>query len=163
MYRYKRAGGGVMDGFIKLYGEIYKDLYKIAYYYMGNRAEAEDAVSDAVLKAYENFSSLKNPEAFKTWIIRILINCCKKRMRVWFRKNSELENDALSYNPDYSIRPALEAAYKELSKEERLIVALYVFGGYKGEEIAKLLNMKHSTVRSKYHRALLKMKKILEA
>ena len=39
-----------MDEFIKLYSEVYKDLYRVAYYYMGNKSEAEDAVGDAVLR-----------------------------------------------------------------------------------------------------------------
>lgn len=151
-----------MEAFMGLYQEVYKDLYKVAYYYMGNKQEAEDAVSDAVLKAYENFNSLRNKDAFKAWITKILINTCKTRMRSWFRKTESCEDVELSYEQDLIIGPALATAMKILSKEERLIVALYVFGGYKGEEIGKLLHMNHSTVRSKYHRALLKMKKELE-
>lgn len=151
-----------MEAFIGLYEEVYKDLYKIAYYYMGNKSEAEDAVSDAVLKAYENFNSLKNKDAFKAWITKILINTCKSRMRSWFKKNVDTDEVDISYEQDLTIRPALETALRILNDEERLIVALYVFGGYKGEEISKLMKMNHSTVRSKYHRALLKMKKQLE-
>lgn len=151
-----------MEAFVDLYQEVYKDLYKIAYYYMGNKQEAEDAVSDAVLKAYENFNSLRSRDAFKAWITKILINTCKTRMRSWFKKTESCEDVELSYEHDFIIGPALAMALKVLSKEERLIIALYVFGGYKGEEIGKLLHMNHSTVRSKYHRALLKMKKELE-
>ena len=151
-----------MEAFIGLYEEVYKDLYKIAYYYMGNKSEAEDAVSDAVLKAYENFNSLKNKDAFKAWITKILINTCKSRMRSWFKKNADADEVDISYEQDLTLRPALETALRILNDEERLIVALYVFGGYKGEEISKLMKMNHSTVRSKYHRALLKMKKQLE-
>lgn len=44
-----------------------------------------------------------------------------------------------------------------LSKEERLIVVLTVFGGYKSQEIARMLKKNHSTVRSKYRRALKKL------
>ena len=49
-----------------------------------------------------------------------------------------------------------------LSEEERLIVVLTVFGGYKGEEIARLLHRNHSTVRTKYRRALKKMEQEIE-
>lgn len=151
-----------MEAFIGLYEEVYKDLYKIAYYYMGNKSEAEDAVSEAVLKAYENFNSLKNKDAFKAWITKILVNTCKSKMKSWFKRHENSEEADLSYEQDLSLRPALEAALKILNSEERLIVALYVFGGYKGEEISKMLKLNHSTLRSKYHRALLKMKKQLE-
>ncbi len=163
-----------MDEFIKLYSEVYKDLYRIAYYYMGNKAEAEDAVGDAVLRAYENFNSLREREAFRGWMIKILVNTCKKRMKSWYgrdevsisEKSQSDENGkeevVLSHEPDYTDRPAIQAAMEVLSEEERMIVALYVLGGYKGEEISQMLQLKHSTVRSKYHRALGKMKKQLE-
>ena len=49
-----------------------------------------------------------------------------------------------------------------LSGEERLIVVMTVFGGYKGEEIARILHRKHSTVRTKYRRALKKLGQELE-
>lgn len=147
---------------MELYNEVYKDLYKIAHYYMGNKTEAEDAVGDAVLIAYENFKKLRDKQAFRGWIIKILINCCKKRMKVWFRKDAELEKINLHHEPDFVTGPALEAALAVLSEEERLIVALYIWGGYKGEEISQLLHKNHSTIRSKYHRALEKMKKHLE-
>lgn len=165
-----------MDEFIKLYSEVYKDLYRVAYYYMGNKVEAEDAVGDAVLSAYENFNSLREREAFRGWMIKILINTCKKRMKNWYGREEvpisekrqydedeeRTEEVILSHEPDYTDRPALQAAMEVLSEEERIIVVLYVLGGYKGEEIAQMLQLKHSTVRSKYHRALGKMKKQLE-
>lgn len=185
---YQQAGYGIMvyqkkviqrwvrkvDEFIKLYSENYKDLYRIAYYYMGNKAEAEDAVGDAVLSAYENFNSLRERDAFRGWIIKILVNTCKKRMKSWYGKDEVLikeeksddgevkEEVILSHEPDYTDRLAVQAAMSVLSEQERMIVALYVLGGYKGEEISQILQLKHSTVRSKYHRALGKMKKQLE-
>ncbi len=151
-----------MNEFIELYSEVYKDLYRIAYYYMGNKAEAEDAVGDAVLRAYENFNSLREKEAFRGWIIKILVNCCKKRMKIWYRKEEDLEQVNLQHEPDYITGPAIQEALTILTEEERLIIALYVFGGYKGEEISKMLNKNHNTIRSKYHRALEKLKKQLE-
>ena len=63
-----------MDQFIRLYETVYKDLYRLAYYYMGNPQEAEDAVAESVLKAYEKFGTLRNKEAFKKWIFKILVN-----------------------------------------------------------------------------------------
>lgn len=156
-----------MDEFIKLYSEVYKDLYKIAYYYMGNRTEAEDAVGDAVLRAYENFGSLREREAFRGWMIKILINICKKRMKSWYRRDEvptekAEEEGSLQTVPDYITGPAVRAAMETLNEEERLIVVLYVLGGYKGEEISQILQKNHSTIRSKYRRAMKKLKKQLE-
>ena len=50
---------------------------------------------------------------------------------------------------------------KILNDEERLIVTMAVFGGYKGDEIARMLHRKHSTIRSRYRRALKKLEQEL--
>ena len=49
-----------------------------------------------------------------------------------------------------------------LDEEERMIILLSVFGGYKGEEIAGILKRRHSTVRSRYRRALKKLERKLQ-
>ncbi|MBR5509855.1 MAG: RNA polymerase sigma factor [Lachnospiraceae bacterium] len=146
-----------MERFMELYETVYKDMYRLAYYYLGNPQDAEDAVSEAVLKAYENFASLRQEEAFRAWIFKILVNQCKGYLRKKNGKESYELKAEPSYHPsleDYTLTRDLLSG---LSEEERRIVALTVFGGYKGEEIAKILNRRHSTIRSKYRRALKKL------
>lgn len=142
---------------MELYQTVYKDLYRLAYYYLGNAADAEDAVQDAVLAAYENFSRLKKESSFRPWIFKILVNCCRK----FLRRNRNHEHPGESPEASYELELSVQAEIKELlgrlSEEERLIVTLTVFGGYKGEEIARILNKNHSTIRSKYRRALKKL------
>ena len=150
-----------MEQFLQLYEPVYKDLYRLAYYYIGNSQDAEDVVGETVLKAYEKFDSLRKKEAFKSWIFRILVNQCMTYLR------KKTTNGVVELKEEPVFEPALEdgTAVQDLlavlSGEERQIVVLSVFGGYKGEEIAKLLHMKHSTVRSKYRRALKKMEQQL--
>ena len=150
-----------MEQFLQLYEPVYKDLYRLAYYYIGNSQDTEDVVGETVLKAYEKFDSLRKKEAFKSWIFRILVNQCMTYLR------KKTTNGVVELKEEPVFEPALEdgTAVQDLlavlSGEERQIVVLSVFGGYKGEEIAKLLHMKHSTVRSKYRRALKKMEQQL--
>ena len=63
---------------------------------------------------------------------------------------------------DETSQAAVKEVFWELKDEERLIVALSVFGGYTGEEIAGILEKNPSTIRSKYRRALKKMREKLE-
>jgi RNA polymerase sigma-70 factor (ECF subfamily) len=59
-------------------------MYKIAYSYFGNEQDALEAIQETTCRAYNNFHKLKQPQYFKTWLIRILINYCideKKRMK----------------------------------------------------------------------------------
>ncbi|MGN0334748.1 MAG: RNA polymerase sigma factor [Lachnospiraceae bacterium] len=148
-----------MERFMELYESVYRDLYHLAFYYMGNQQDAEDAVSETVLKAYENFGTLRNEKAFKAWIFRILVNQCKSQLS----KNSvkgtmELMEEPV-YHPELADLMITRDLLSGLSQEERKIVTLSVFGGYKGAEIARILNRRHSTIRSRYRRALKKLEK----
>ena len=150
-----------MEQFLELYEPVYKDLYRLAYYYLGNSQDAEDVVSETVLKAYEKFASLKKKEAFKNWIFKILVNQCMTYLRKKSAKGTaELAKEPV-FEPNLEGNVAAQDLLSVLSDQERQIVVLSVFGGYKGEEIAELLHMKHSTVRSKYRRALKKMEQHL--
>lgn len=150
-----------MEQFLELYEPLYKDLYRLAYYYLGNAQDAEDVVSETVLRAYEKFDSLRKKEAFKSWMFKILVNQCmaflRKKSNV---KTAELVEEPI-FEPKLEDSLVTEELMDVLTKEERQIVSLAVFGGYKGEEIAKALHMKHSTVRSKYRRALKKLEQHL--
>lgn len=157
-----------MEEFMRYYEKVYPQMYRTALYYMRNRQEAEDAVQDAVLTAYEKFYQLKDREKFAPWIMQILINRCRRRMKEWFRREEDIDEISmtrereLSQEPDFAMSSAVKQVFWELKEEERCIVALSVFGGYTSQEIAEILNRNHSTVRSRYRRALQKMRKKLE-
>ena len=150
-----------MEQFIELYEPVYKDMYRLAYYYLGNTQDAEDAVSETVLKAYEKFASLRKKEAFKSWIFKILVNQCMSFLRKKSIKGTAELLEEPSFEPKLEDMTMALDLLSVLSEEERQIVVLSVFGGYKGKEIADILHMKHSTVRSKYRRALKKMEQQL--
>lgn len=146
-----------MERFMELYQTVYREMYRLAYYYLGNSQDAEDAVQDAALAAYENFRKLRNEEAFRPWIFRILVNCCKSRLRRNQKRTEPLDGTDPGYEPSLSSKTELEELLSRLPDEDRMIVVLSVFGGYKGEEIARILGKKHSTIRSRYRRALKKL------
>ena len=152
-----------MERFMVLYESVYKDLYRLAYYYLGNPQDAEDVVSETVLKAYEKFTTLRSEEAFRGWIFKILVNQCNSFLRKHISgRTAEMITES-SYHPELGDSVITREMMSELTEEERKIVALAVFGGYKGEEIAKMMRLRHSTVRSKYRRALKKLENKLLA
>ena len=65
-------------------------------------------------------------------------------------------------NPDVEERLLLEAAFKQISDQERNIIVLHVLSGLKHREIAQILDLPLATVLSKYHRAIKKLKGLLE-
>ena len=152
-----------MERFMVLYESVYKDLYRLAYYYLGNPQDAEDVVGETVLRAYEKFSSLRNEEAFRGWIFKILVNQCNSFLRKHIEKRTSEMKEEPFYHPELGDALIAKDMLSVLSEEERHIVALAVFGGYKGEEIAEITRQKHSTIRSKYRRALKKLESQLLA
>lgn len=150
-----------MEQFWELYELVYKDMYRLAYYYLGNAQDAEDVVGETVIKAYEKFASLRKKEAFKSWIFAILINQCMTFLRKKTVKGTSELKEEPSFEANLEDKAVAEELLSVLSEEERQIVVLSVFGGYKGEEIARILHIKHGTVRTKYRRALKKMERYL--
>ena len=159
----RRARRGDVKAFSQLYSRIYKELYKFALYMLRHPQEAEDAVSETVIAAYENLSRLKKEESFRGWIFTILSNQCKKALSKRQREISSSEGvhtltDAAENEPDYAGRQDVRRAFEALDEEERTIVAFSVFGGYRSDEIALMLKKNAATVRSRKSRALEKMR-----
>lgn len=155
-----RAREGDVKAFSELYAGIYKELYKFARYILQNDQEAEDAVSETVIAAYENIGKLKKEEAFRSWIFKILKNQCRQRFRT-ARLLEELKEGIPGTDRDYAQDQDVRAAFALLDEEERMIVAFSVFGGYQSQEIGDMLEMNPATVRSRKNRALKKMRWVL--
>lgn len=161
-----QAKAGDDEAFAKIYECIYKDLYRYAYYMLGNEQDAEDVVSDAVMDMYAGLKKLRENAAFQSWAFKILSNKCRRKRKQYVNRNVSLDDEEVNVNlhteEDFEQRQDLLTAFGMLTEEERDVVSLAVFGGYKSQEIGKILNLKATTVRSKLSRALGKMQKKME-
>ena len=159
-----RAVTGDKEAFAALYMQYRDSLYRYAYFRLGNDADAEDAVSACIVAAYENIGSLKNEGAFRVWVFRVLYRCCCKIIREQIAASDREDEAALERMPSADsaqLSPELQEAFGVLSDEDREIVLLSVIAGYTSREIAALLNLKSSTVRSRLMRGLSKMRVFL--
>lgn len=162
----KRAKRGDVDAFGELYAQIYKKLYAYALYTLKQPADAEDAVSEAVADAFAAIGQLRKEESFGSWMYRIVANKCNQRMREYYRQSGELTDELLEaahYCDDREEFMQVRQAFLQLPEEDRRIVGLHVFFGYRTREIAEALGMNENTVRSRESRALKKMGCQLEA
>ena len=140
-----------------------QDLYRFAYYYLGSREEAEDAVQDAVCAAFQD-CALRSVSSFKAWLFSILSNTCKhhiaavkeRRLTTPLEEARRLGESECS--EELMLAMELREAIYALSDEERSIVLLSIIGGYKSHEIAKALSCPPGTVRSKLSRSLAKLR-----
>ncbi len=151
--------------FAQMYETVYQDLYRFALCMLRNPQDAEDAVSEAVVAAYENIGKLKKEDAFKSWIFTILSNICKKKWRNAAREETRSDEEMLfsaaSEEPDIGVALDVRKAFCLLDDEEQTLVGLSVFGGYTSQEIGDALKLNPNTVRSKRSRALQKMECVL--
>lgn len=162
----QKACEGDKEAFGKLYESVYEDLYRFAVYVLKDCYEAQDAVAETVADAYETIRKLRDADAFRSWIFKILSNKCRKKIREYQKRREEFHENVQQFEerPEEDLDRDLQVrqAFYSLDDEERLIVSMKVFGGYKSQEIGKILHKSHNTVRSRLSRALKKMEDRLE-
>ncbi|MFA9380708.1 MAG: RNA polymerase sigma factor [Acetanaerobacterium sp.] len=165
----QQAKDGDKEAFGALYAEIYRDLFRFAYYTLGNREDAEDAVSEAFLEGFRGLKNLRDEKLFRAWMMRIISIRCKRKIRQYVTNRQKLDPEDISehvisfdLNIDSDERLALLAALSTLDHSERTILILSVVEGYKTREIAQILSCPQGTVSSKLYRTLKKLRAELE-
>lgn len=155
----KLARDGDADAFARLYEKVYKDMYHVALGGLRSSQDAQDAVSEAVLDAFGSVKRLRDIEAFRVWIFRILSTKIKQKQREYAKPYSvdvyEHEEAASTETDIYSVE--VNEALGKLSGDERLVISLCAISGYTSEQIARITGQKASTVRSKLSRARAKL------
>ena len=142
------------DAFTELMQSQMQNMYKTARALLENDEDAADAISDTILACWEKMDQLKNPEYFRTWMTRILINKCNDILRK--KKELYLMGDKPQEIPfssqEYDNVEWLETL-KGLDEKYRLILILYYVNGLKTPDISAVLHIPVSTVRTRLSRA----------
>ncbi len=138
------------------------DLYRLAFSIVKNDADAQDAVGEAILKAYENIHKIKKKDSIKIWLMKILANSSKdiiKRRSRWKLLDNELDNveDESSFEIDL-----MWPLIMELPQEFRMVVVLYYYEQFSVKEISRIVKVSEGTVKSRLARGREKLSKIIE-
>ncbi len=149
--------------FLKTYNALKNDILRLAYSYTKNLSDAEDITQEVFIKLYKNFSSFKNAEHLKKWCIKTTINQCKNLFfSSWKKKINYITNkEEYPYYDNNNHDDLLDALFK-LRKKYRLVIILYYYHGFKINEIAQILNIKESTIKTHLKRARAELKEILK-
>ena len=126
-------------------------LYATAYLLLHVTADCEDAVQEAVLRAWQRLPGLLNPQYFETWLTRIVINECKSQLRRRSRRGETELSPQLA--APVSPEPELHAALTALKWKYRVVLTLKYVDGYTIEEIARILTLPRGTVASRLDQA----------
>jgi RNA polymerase sigma-70 factor, ECF subfamily len=160
------------EGFRVLVREQLPRLYSLARRLVGD--EAEDAVQDCLLKAYQRFHQLQVAAAAPAWMTSILVNCCRDRGRANARRPEEVEFDELerfslyrkiAYEDPFPYSDSLHLDFlAEFGPEDvravllqlpvlyRIPLVLVYMDGYLAKEVANMLDAPVGTVLARLHR-----------
>ena len=159
--------GGEREALAELYQRTRSAVYGLALSYLKNAQDAQDLTQDVYVQVWDRAEQYRLIGSPMGWLLAVCRNLCLMRLRREERHAalSEEEWDAIPAREcglDADERALLQDALASLADEERRIVLLHAVTGLKHREIAALLELPLPTVLSKYHRALKKMRSLLE-
>lgn len=159
-----RAQQGDAEAFAQLFAQFEVDLYKMAYVYVGNEADALDVVQEVAYKSFKYIQSLQGATYIKTWLMRITINCAtdvlKKRGHILpYEEDFEESEEPYEELPE---KWALEDVMTKLSEEEKDVILLRFYHDYTLQQTATILQLKLGTTKTVLYRALRKLRQALE-
>lgn len=157
----KKAVDGDDEAFYCLVSGYKEQLYRIAFSYLKSQEDALEAIQETTFRAYKNLYKLKNPQYFKTWLIRILINYCineiKRREKVvGITKpiNHRVEDDKTD-------RLTVESAVQKLKDKHREVILLKYFEDLTISEIANVMDHPEGTIKTWLNRGLASLRLLL--
>lgn len=134
----------------------------------GNRDEGDDLYQDSLLTALRKFDSLRDHDAFRPWLYRIIVNGFKNRhRRSWWRRHASLTPEILhalpGSNPEHRLiaRRWLERALRNLSADERSLIVLFELEQWSIAELAELYGCREGAIKTRLFRSRRKMRKTI--
>lgn len=134
--------------------ERYADMvFRLAYSWLKNRADAEDVMQETLLKLYAQ-PPFDTPEHERYWIVRVAVNECRHLLRSpWRRRTGPLEEAEEAAAFDTPAQSELFREVMALPPKYRAAVYLHYYEGYSVREVAAAMGAKSSTVQTWLMRA----------
>ena len=143
----RKAQSGDKAAFVRLIEENQLSMYRAAKSILHQEADVEDAVQEAICRAFDKLHTLRQVKFFKTWLTRIVINCCYDILR---QQRGLYPLDVLPEEPreeDMDTPIDIQEALKSLGENDRLILTLYYLNDLPVKEIAKLLSISEGAAK----------------
>ena len=157
------------SAFLRLTTQHLDSSYRLARAIVHEPADAEDAMQDALVRAWRKWPTLRDPALFERWFARILVNTCRDQLRrvrpVRPATQRQLVGIPSRGDPlaETHERDAMGAAMAMLSPDHRVVVALRFYRDLSVADIARYLEVPTGTVHSRLHYALKRLHALLDA
>jgi RNA polymerase sigma-70 factor, ECF subfamily len=165
----EHAQAGDREAFAAILHALGDRMYATAYRILRDPDQAQDAYQDAMITAWRQLATLRDPDRLEAWVRRILVHACyaevKRRSRWVMDADVEetLVDPSTTSNPAIHDRDQLERAFRLLSIEHRAVFVLHHHVGLPLVEVATTLGIPQGTARSRLHYATQALRRTLEA
>ena len=149
-----------------------KRVYNMAFKMMGDHDKSMDIVQKTFIKMYKSLAQLKDKQKFKSWLYRIVVNYCKDDLRKVTR-TEPIQDMVLNFQdreraPQETIeqtelKDVMLSALQKIPEEQKTIIIMKEYEGFKFHEIADTLNISINTAKSRMYYGLKSMRKVLLA
>nr|WP_223069102.1 sigma-70 family RNA polymerase sigma factor [Paenibacillus caui] len=167
-YRIKRVQAGEIQDYSYIVKEYQHQIFVYCWRLLGSKQEAEDAVQEVLVKAFEKINMYRPTVAFSSWLYKMAYHYClnlihrKKLQRKFkfglFNQNMTTASAAQVIERQLFSEP-LSQALEKLTAEERNLLVLRVFEEKSFGEIGEIVNKSPEAVKKKYGRTKTKLKK----
>lgn len=138
-------------------------IFRIAFNYSRNRSDSDDIVQNVLLKYYKCNKEFENEEHIRNWLLRVAVNESKKLLISPFKKKViPLDEVGEELTFEHKEESDLYYAVMELPSKYRISVYMYYYEDYSVDEIADILNVNPSTIRTQLMRAREKLRSKLQ-
>ena len=173
----RRAQGGDPEAFGQLMEPLEQLVWRVCWHYTGNREAAEDCGQEAMVRIWRSLESYRGECALESWVYRIAANCCMD----WLRKKKRDRSVSVEPLREQGFDPAddapgteeqvvqtderrrLREAIRQLPDDQREALILTQLEKVPYEEAARALGVSEGTVKSRVNRAVIQLKKWMEA
>ncbi len=157
----KNAQKGDKQAFMNLIDKYQDDIYRTALIYTKNQDDALDIAQETAFRAYSKINSLKNPQFFKTWLIKITMNAAidllRNKKKVTHIK-PEYTDFISTEDGDIPLSMTLKEIVNKLNEREKSVVLLKYYFNHTFQEIATVMDVPIGTTKSILYRSLQKMR-----
>lgn len=162
----KKAQKGNDNAFLILFQKYEQDIYRTAFVFMKNQNDALDVVQETAYQSFKSIKNLKEPKYFKTWLMRIAINCAldllRKQKNVVQMKPEVVELISGDVNEDILLVMTTRDLIEHLNEDEKSVIILRFYEDLTIKEVSETLDIPLGTAKTILYRALNKLRKDLK-
>ncbi len=155
---------------LTLYKKYSNAMYIVAMRFLKNSEDAEDAMQEAFINAFQRIHQYRAEVTFGSWLKRIVINKCLDQLKAKQLYTTHLNENTfqlVTHEDDWKVASEItieevKNAIATLPEKYRLVLMLYLIEGYDHKEISGILNITQVTSRTHLLRGKQQLKKLLK-